>query len=144
MVTRKALEIVIVGLWLLIALSLFFVDKVDQQITPDPPIEQFDNDKKIEVNQKLNLKKIIVLSSNSFDLTLKDENNTRILSKLNVIATGEARQKVIDLFNNISNPQVQLLEKQSDGKWIVELFFVLDGQEQNLKSWLESRNLIYK
>lgn len=144
MLPRKALEVVIAGLWILIALSIFFVDKTEGLTPVDPPIEQFDNDKPIEVQQKISIKKIIVISANSFDLTLKDQENTRVLTRLKVNVADEAKQKLIDLFNTISNPQVQLLEKQADGKWAVEIFFTIDEQEQNLVSWLESKNLVYK
>jgi len=144
MLPRKALEVVIAGLWILIALSIFFVDKTEGLTPVDPPIEQFDNDKPIEVQQKISIKKIIIISANSFDLTLKDQENTRVLTRLKVNVADEAKQKLIDLFNTISNPQVQLLEKQADGKWSVEIFFTIDQQEQNLVSWLESKNLVYK
>lgn len=144
MLPRKALEVVIAGLWILIALSIFFVDKTEGLTPVDPPIEQFDNDKPIEVQQKISIKKIIIISANSFDLTLKDQENTRVLTRLKVNVADEAKQKLIDLFNTISNPQVQLLEKQADGKWAVEIFFTIDQQEQNLVSWLESKNLVYK
>lgn len=144
MLPRRSLEFIIAFLWLLIAVSLFYVDNGERKVLPDPPIEQFDNDKQIEVKSKFDLKKVIVLSSNSFDLTLKDEKSTRILSKLNVVVAEDAKQKIIDLLNNVSNPQVRLVEKQADGKWVVEIFFILDGQDANLLSWLEAKNLIYK
>jgi hypothetical protein len=144
MSSRKTLEIIVVALWMLIAVSIFMVDRQKNEPAPDPPITEFDNDKKIELKEKIGLKKIIVISANSFDLTLKDEKNTRILAKLDVVIAEEAKQKIIDLLNTISNPQLRLIEKQNDGKWVVDLSFDLEGQEQSLKSWLEGKNLVYK
>ena len=137
------MEIIILLLWFLIAASLFFVDK-QKQIISDPPIEQFDNDKKIETVQKLDVKKIVVISSNSYDFTLKDEKNTRILAKPSVLVTEDAKQKIIDLLNNVENPKLKLIQKQEDGKWIVDLFYTVNGQEQSFSSWLEEKNLVYK
>lgn len=143
MTSKKAMEVVILLLWFFIAASLFFVDK-QKQIISDPPIEQFDNDEKIETVQKFDVKKIVVISSNSYDFTLKDEKNTRILAKLSVLVTEDAKQKIIDLLNNVETPKVKLKEKQEDGKWIVDLFYTVNGQEQSFSSWLEEKNLVYK
>lgn len=143
MTSKKAMEVVILLLWFFIAASLFFVDK-QKQIISDPPIEQFDNDEKIETVQKFDVKKIVVISSNSYDFTLKDEKNTRIIAKLSVLVTEDAKQKIIDLLNNVETPKVKLKEKQEDGKWIVDLFYTVNGQEQSFSSWLEEKNLVYK
>lgn len=144
MSSRKILEVIVVGLWLMIAVSIFVVDRQKHEPAPDPPIAEFDNDKKIEIKEKIYLKKIIVISANSFDLTLKDEKSTRILAKLDVVVAEEAKQKIIDLLNSITAPQLKLIKKQGDGKWVADIFFDLEGQNQNLRSWLESKNLVYK
>jgi hypothetical protein len=85
-----------------------------------------------------------VLSGDSFDIVLKDQKSTRILGKLNLNATQNAKKEVLDLLNNVTNPKVVLESKQVDGKWIVNIYFTQDGKEKTITDWLVSKNLVYQ
>lgn len=97
-----------------------------------------------EKGKKYDVRKVTVLRGDTFDLTMKDKDNTRILGKLSVMATDNAKEKVLDVLNHSTNPRVVLREKQSDGRWTIDFYFTNNGKEVNLVEWLSSNNLVYK
>ena len=97
-----------------------------------------------ETEKKYDISRVIVLSGDSFDVTLKDEKATRVLAKLSLNSTKEAKEKVFDLLNHSESPKVRLLEKQTNGQWVVDFSFFKEGKEINLAEWLKSNNLVYK
>ena len=139
---RRILEIIIFGLWLMIAVVLVMDQNFDTNATIPIP-EELKVDKNLSGN-KYNIKRISVLSGDSFDIVLKDQKSTRILGKLNVNATQNAKQEVLELLNHVTNPKVFLESKQVDGKWIVNIYFTQDGKEKTITDWLVSKNLVYQ
>jgi hypothetical protein len=139
---RRILEIIIFGLWLMIAVVLVMDQNFDTNATIPIP-EELKVDKNLSGN-KYNIKRISVLSGDSFDIVLKDQKSTRILGKLNVNATQNAKQEVLELLNHVTNPKVVLESKQVDGKWIVNIYFTQDGKEKTITEWLVSKNLVYQ
>lgn len=139
---RRILEIIIFGLWLMIAVVLVMNQNFDTNATIPIP-EELKNDSGLS-GKKYDVKRISVLSGDYFDIVLKDQKSTRILGKLNVNATQNAKQEVLDLFNHVTNPKVVLESKQVDGKWIVNIYFTQDGKEKTITDWLLSKNLIYQ
>ncbi len=139
---RRILEIVIFGLWLMIAVVLVIDQNFDTNATIPIP-EELKNDSGLS-GKKYDVKRISVLSGDSFDIVLKDQKSTRILGKLNLNATQNAKKEVLDLLNNVTNPKVFLESKQVDGKWIVNIYFAQDGKEKTITDWLVSKNLVYQ
>ena len=139
---RRILEIIIFGLWLMIAVVLVMDQNFDTNATIPIP-EELKVDKDLSGN-KYNIKRISVLNGDSFDIVLKDQKSTRILGKLNVNATQNAKQEVLELLNHVTNPKVVLESKQIDGKWIVNIYFTQDGKEKTITEWLVSKNLVYQ
>ncbi len=139
---RRILEIVIFGLWLMIAVVLVIDQNFDTNATIPIP-EELKNDSGLS-GKKYDVKRISVLSGDSFDIVLKDQKSTRILGKLNLNATQNAKKEVLDLLNNVTNPKVVLESKQVDGKWIVNIYFTQDGKEKTITDWLVSKNLVYQ
>jgi hypothetical protein len=139
---RRILEIIIFGLWLMIAVVLVMDQNFDTNATIPIP-EELKVDKNLSGN-KYNIKRISVLNGDSFDIVLKDQKSTRILGKLNVNATQNAKQEVLELLNHVTNPKVVLESKQIDGKWIVNIYFTQDGKEKTITEWLVSKNLVYQ
>lgn len=139
---RRILEIVIFGLWLMIAVVLVIDQNFDTNATIPIP-EELKNDSGLS-GKKHDVKRISVLSGDSFDIVLKDQKSTRILGKLNLNATQNAKKEVLDLLNNVTNPKVFLESKQVDGKWIVNIYFTQDGKEKTITDWLVSKNLVYQ
>ena len=139
---RRILEIIIFGLWLMIAVVLVMDQNFDTNATIPIP-EELKVDKNLSGN-KYNIKRISVLNGDSFDIVLKDQKSTRILGKLNVNATQNAKQVVLELLNHVTNPKVVLESKQVDGKWIVNIYFTQDGKEKTITEWLVSKNLVYQ
>lgn len=142
---RRLLEIVTVGLWLTIAVVFYlhYTRNTDTSLpVPEklvlPELSQSMAGKTFEV------KKLIVLRGDSFDITLKDTTETRVLGVLSVSATDDAKQKVIDLLNKSIKPRVVLNEKQSDNRWSVNIFVIVNDKEVSLSEWLESNKLVYK
>lgn len=142
---RRIIELVIVGLWLTIAVVLFIhYQKDTNKVVPIPDKLVAPTVPETEKGKRFDVRKVTVLRGDSFDITMKDEGNTRILGKLPVMATENAREKVLDLLNHSTNPKVVLREKQPDGRWTIDFFFVSNGTEMNLSEWLSSNNLVYK
>jgi hypothetical protein len=126
----------------MIAVVLVMNQNFDTNATIPIP-EELKNDSGLS-GKKYDVKRISVLSGDYFDIVLKDQKSTRILGKLNVNATQNAKQEVLDLFNHVTNPKVVLESKQVDGKWIVNIYFTQDGKEKTITDWLLSKNLIYQ
>ena len=142
---KRVFELVIVGLWLMIAILMAI--RYKQNYVESMPIPEKLVIPMVPESQKgkeFNIRKVIVLNGNTFDLTLKDESSTRILGKLNVMSTANAKEKVVDFLNHVSSPKVVLREKQLDGQWIIDIFVTKDNKEINLSDWLVSNNLVYK
>lgn len=135
---RRIIELVVLGLWLAIGAVIFYgkKDAVPDKILPQYP--------KSEAGKDYEVSKITVLRGDSFDVTLKDGNDSRILAKLPVMAVENSKGKVIDVLNHSTKPRVVLRDKQSDGRWMIDLFFEQDGKEINLSDWLASNKLVYK
>lgn len=140
---KRALELVIMGLWLLIAIILTISKNNHQSEAPLPNelslpiIPQSDKGKSFDVQR------ITVLRGDYFDLTMTDD-QTRILGELTVNATENSKAKVIDLFNHSDSPRVILLEKKPNGHWIIDFFFKQNDIELNLVDWLTKNKLVYK
>lgn len=142
---RRLLEIVTIGLWLTIAV-VFYLHYTRNSDTSLPVPEKLILP---ELSQSMagktyDVKKIIVLRGDSFDITLKDDSETRVLGVLSVSATEDAKQKVIDLLNNSLKPKVVLSKKQSDNRWLVNIFVEVNEKQISLSEWLESNKLVYK
>lgn len=142
---RRLLEIVTIGLWLTIAV-VFYLHYTRNADTSLPVPEKLILP---ELSQSMagktyDVKKIIVLRGDSFDITLKDDSETRVLGVLSVSATEDAKQKVIDLLNNSLKPKVVLSKKQSDNRWLVNIFVEVNEKQISLSEWLESNKLVYK
>lgn len=142
---KRAIELVIVGLWLTIAVVLFIhYQKSTNKVVPIPEKLVAPTVPESEKGKRFEVSRVIVLRGDSFDITMKDTSN-RILGKLSVMATDNAKDKVVDLLNHSTNPKVVLQEKQLDGRWTIDLFFMnSEGKEVNLVDWLISNNLVYK
>lgn len=139
---RRVMSLVVVGLWLIIALVLFLHYNRDKMATPLP--DKLAAPADAEKGKKYDVRTVVVLRGDTFDLTIKDKDNSRIMGKLPVIATENAKQKVLDQLNHSTNPKVVLREKQPDGRWTIDFFFTSNGKEVNLVEWLGSNNLVYK
>ena len=142
---KNLIELFVLGLWLIIGLVFFvYQNKSNNTFVPLPDKLNIPSISDSKKNKQFSVKKIIVLSGDAFDITLKDKDGTRILCKLSANATEDAKKKVYDLLNDCTNPQVVLLDKQSDGRWIVKLKFNYLQKEVNLPDWLLDNNLAYK
>jgi hypothetical protein len=138
----KIIEIVVLGLWLLIALVLIFRSKESTQFVP-PISEQPSN----LLSKKYDVKKITVIDGNTFDLSIRNSLSedlmARILGEIPLKATIDAKKKVIELLNKVENPIVFLDKKLDNGKWIIEISFSLEGKDIQLTSWMKENNLVY-
>lgn len=94
------------------------------------------------LKEKIAVRRVIVLRADTFDCTLKD--NSRLLVKLPVYATDDAKDFVLSIMNHGSSPKMILNEKQKDGCWKVDFFINHNGKEANLSSLLSEKNLVYK
>jgi hypothetical protein len=86
------------------------------------------------------IEKIFVIDKNSFDVILEDQ--SKITVSLPVNATDEAKQKIIELLKESSNPKVILYNKRKDGRWLADLKFLFKEKEISLKDWLSSNDLV--
>lgn len=138
--SNKYLESIILILWLVIAGMLYFnVNKSKQSIENQ------------EINQEANLsgntykiKKISVIDSNSYDITFFDQNKNvvRILARLAVKPTSDARDAIITLLNNIKQPEIVIIDK-NELNYLVEIYFNNYEKKSSLTEWLSEQNLLY-
>lgn len=141
---RRIIELVVLGLWLAIAVVLYIHNK-NQQNNPTPvPDKLLPQIPESEVGKQYEVKKVTVVRGDSFDLTIKDGNDSRILARLSVAAVENAKGKVLDVLNHCTKPRVVLREKQPDGRWTIDFFFTSEGKEINLADWLAANKLVYK
>lgn len=142
MFKSKIIEIVVLGLWLLIALVLIFRSKESTQFVP--PISEQPSSL---LSKKYDVKKITVIDGNTFDLSIRNSLSedlmARILGEIPLKATIDAKKKVIELLNKVENPIVFLDKKLDNGKWIIEISFSLEGKDIQLTSWMKENNLVY-
>jgi hypothetical protein len=83
----------------MIAVVLVMNQNFDTNATIPIP-EELKNDSGL-FGKKYDVKRISVLSGDYFDIVLKDQKSTRILGKLNLNATQNAKKEVLDLLNTI-------------------------------------------
>lgn len=141
----KLLEIVLLGLWLLIAVTFVFKYKAPKQgVAPVPDALQAPDVSVAAKGKSFDVARITVNTGSSFDFSLKDQDVSRILADLPVNATKESRQKVVDLLNNVTKPRIVLREKQEDGHWLVDFFVTQEGKEVNVADWLKKNKLVYQ
>lgn len=140
---RQKIELLVIGMWLLAAVVFYY--KYDKKSkNPELPVPEtiFPKVTDAEKGKRFEVTKVTVLRADVLDITIK--NKDRIMAKLALTATDDAKEKVLDLLNNSTQPIVVLREKQSDGRWIVDFFFTNNGKEVSLSEWLLSNNLVYK
>lgn len=141
----KLLEIVLLGLWMLIAVGFFLKYKAPgNRVAPVPEAFEVPDISVAAKGKSFDVQRITVNSGSSFDFTLKDEGVSRILADLPVTGTKESRQKIVDLLNNATKPRITLREKRGDGHWTVDFFVTQDGKEVNVSDWLTKNKLVYQ
>lgn len=140
---RQKIELLVIGLWFLVAI-VFYYQYNKKVVSPEYPIPETLIPKigEGEKGKKFDVIKVSFLRADVIDVTIK--NKDRLMAKLNIVATDDAKEKVLDLLNESSNPKVLLKEKQPDGRWVVDFFFINNGKEVNLTEWLIKNNLVYK
>ena len=136
---KRLFDLIVLGLWLLTA-SVFYVQNGirTQDRMPIPEKSSF----VLQPNKELEIKKISVIKGDLFELTLKDQSSSRIFAKLPINAIDDSKRKVVKILREVVSPRVFLVEKKQDGRWIVNIFFLLENQESNLVDWLEQNNLV--
>lgn len=140
----KALEILILGLWLLVVATLV-VRHVQSERQIDLPA---DDDRRSRLEENLagslfDVRRIVVVDGNTYDLTLKD-NDKRILIELDVAAVPDIKQKITALLNKSSSPKVKLKTKRPDGRWSASITLKVEGRDVDLSSWLAENKLVYQ
>lgn len=141
----KILEIILVGMWLLIAINFYFKYKPSQnEPVPLPHVLETPDISTNYKGKSFFVRRVNVNTGSSYDFTLKDEVVTRILGELSVAATKESRQKIIELLNHTDSPRIILRDRRSDGKWLVDFFVVENGNEINVADWLKKNKLVYQ
>jgi len=104
----------------------------------------FQNITEVQVGKTFDIRKISILQGISFDITLKDDANSRILAELPVKPTADARNRLVDLLNQSAKPSLMLKQKQENGKWIIDLFVYNADKKLNIADWLKENKLIYQ
>lgn len=133
---RRFTEVLILGLWLAIAFSIYEKTKNKTEDVMQAPVVE-------NTQEKIQVKKITVIDGNSYDLVLNDYRYNRILFNLPVKSTSEAKNKIISMLNESSSPYVVLKTKTGD-RWLGEIFFTYQDKEYSMSEWLESNNMVYK
>ncbi len=133
---RRINEFLILFLWLAIAFSIYQKSQVKTEDVIQSPVVE-------KTQERIQVKKITVIDGNSYDLVLNDAKYNRVLCNLPVKSTAEAKNKIINMLNESSNPFVILKTKTGD-RWLVELFFTHEGREYSMSEWLESNKMVYK
>lgn len=140
----KIIEIVILGLWLMLAVTFFVKYRYQNKELPlvnEPVVKETES---LKSGKEFSVRRITVIDGSTFDLLLKDEDSTRVLCELDVKATGDAKLKVLDFLNSSQRPQVKLIRRQENGKWLVDLTINESDKQISLSSWLKENKLVYR
>lgn len=137
----KLFELLILGLWLLIALILYL--KIQQTNQKTPFFKENENSQIVAGKKSYDVKRVTVNSGCVFDIMIDDVLLSRIMGRLSVKTATEAKKKVIDLLNNCTKPRIVLKNKDADGIWVLDLYLTIDGSELNLANWLKDNKLVY-
>jgi hypothetical protein len=112
------------------------------KITGSVPVE-----KDAPETRSYTVKTVELVSGDIFDVIL-EENNTRILAKLEVFTTRSAKEKVRVFLNESTNPRVVLKKRlenvEGSPMWAVDMYVTHQGQEIKVSEWLTQQNLVYK
>lgn len=140
---KKVFEICMLVLWIAIAGMLFFnINKKNQLLVNGDVIVKNGSE---YISETYPVHKITLLDSNTFDLILRDKQETfRILAKLPVKVTAEAKSKTINLLNQIKKPEVHILKKDDEGYYLIELHFIQESNKISLADWLQQNNFLYE
>ena len=95
-----------------------------------------------EASKDYAVKRVQVLRGDQFDLLVDGE--IRILGKLKVLATEDAKSKVVNLLSEAKNAKIRLISKLPDGQWLIVFTFEQNGSIINLDNWLIEKKLIYE
>ncbi|RTK96834.1 MAG: hypothetical protein EKK64_02960 [Neisseriaceae bacterium] len=140
---KRIMETIFLGLWIMIAVILFvhYNKKYNNPVKIPDKLKIKNN---LELNKIYDIKRITVLSGDSFDVVIYDDVESRLLSKLNLTAVADSKNVVLKLLNNSTNPKIKLTKKDNDGKWVVDILLTSEEKEINLSEWLVRQNLVYK
>ena len=130
---RRLFDLIILGLWLFIAITITVDYKIKNKISQSYSLA-------LQPNKEIEIKNISVINNNSFDIVLKDK--SRIIVSLPLSLKEESKRKVLDLLSEVSNPRVILYNKKKNGQWTANLKFFLQNKEISLEEWLEKNDLV--
>ncbi len=87
---------------------------------------------------------IWVVDSNEFDLKLKDpiRGEKRVLVKLPLRNSKDAKEYIISFLNECENPKVHLISWKED-RWVAEIILKHNGKDVKLSSWLKEQGLAF-
>jgi hypothetical protein len=124
-------RIILLIITIILSLGLFYFE--NKTIPISPPVSIF--------SESHSIVRIHPLTGHEYDLLLKD--GRRVLARLRVITTPEARKKVIELINSSKNPRVELIHKEAD-TWEAEIYLMFNGTEISLTEWLQKNHLTWE
>lgn len=140
----KIVELVILGLWLTLAVTYYVKIHYQNRDTPVPQESVVKETGNLKSGKEFSVRRIAVLDGSTYDVLLKDDDSTRVLCELDVKATSDAKAKVLDLLNASQQPQLKLVKRQENGKWLVDMSVTENGKHVNLSSWLKENKLVYR
>ena len=135
---------VILGLWLLVAISFVIKYQLSKNDRTFAEQKETTPTNELQSNKSYKIKIIVVLAGNKFDLTIGEENPSRLLLKIAVQTVDDAKKKIVSLLNSSTNPEVVLDKKTETGEWIGEIHFVQDGKKNSISNWMIENNLVYR
>lgn len=140
----KIFELLLLGLWLLIGVCFFYKYRAPtKDAIKVPPVLETPDIALSYKGKSFEVRRVAVQAGSAFDMTLKDDKVARVLADLSVHGTAEAKQKVVDLLNNSTQPRVVLRDRKPDGRWLVDFFVKQNGAEVNVADWLLKNKLVY-
>ena len=98
----------------------------------------------LKSGKEFSVRRIAVIDGSTYDVLLKDDDSTRVLCELDVKATSDAKSKVLDLLNASQQPNLKLVKRQDNGKWLVDMSVTENGRQVNLSAWLKENKLVYR
>lgn len=109
-------------------------------------VDDFVSQTIIEFRNPIKVNRIQVLSGGEYDLILED--GRRVKAVLGVVATPDAKDKVVSFLNRSNNPRVILKKQDGNGTWLISLFVTTKNVENqyieiDLSTWLREKNLVY-
>ena len=129
-------EFIDISIFIVLLISFFLVYSYSKTKTELPKYAISSKETSV-----LDVKAIIVIGSNEFDIILADDN--RVDGRLKINVPEDCKSKIIEIINKATLPKIVLFDYVDD-MWIMDLKLTIDGKQISLTDYLIENKMFFK